>query len=66
MSSSLQISDSRWVQPCAGPVLPDTTGLMWPHMRAAAVSLLRALVCWQAKRLERRIKRFELDCTHSA
>ena len=65
MGPSLQITDDRWVHPCACPSLPMPTGQVRPHTRTVVVGLLHAFVCWQAKRLERRIKRFELDYRHS-
>ena len=62
MGPSLQIADDRWVNPCDRPRLSAPTEHVRPHTRAVAASLVQALVCWQAKRLERRIERFERDC----
>jgi hypothetical protein len=61
MCPSLQIADDRWVHPCARAHLPSPTGHAWRRVRAAAVRAFHAFVCWQAKRLERRLKQFELD-----
>jgi hypothetical protein len=62
MSRLLQMADEHW-QPMCG-----SSGGCWQHARCqpaqrAAARLVRALVRWQIRRLERRIAALEVDDT---
>jgi hypothetical protein len=62
MCTSLPITDNRWVGPCAASSLLRA-GPLWQVHRTTIARLVRAFVHWQVQRLERRIERFELECS---
>lgn len=60
MSRLLQMADEHW-QPMCASTSGCWQGAGCPPARRAATRLVRALVRWQIRRLERRIAALEVD-----